>query len=121
MRKIIIKFVCAFFLTTSAYSMSCTFQMPKGLKTYTFSYQNESVYLNGMPYKVGQTIGPDAQNTTIKTSKIGRNIYEVDISITLNGQPYVSTKFQPNFGNKTAKTLIKMGAMQPMMFETRCR
>jgi len=30
-------------------------------------------------------------------------------------------KFQPNFGNKTAKTLIKMGAMQPMMFETRCR
>ena len=121
MKKLILYFCTILFITSSAHSMSCTFQMPKGLKTYTFSYQNDSVYLNGMPYKVGQTIGPDAQNTTIKTSKIGRNIYEVDISITLNGQPYVSTKFQPNFGNKTAKTLIKMGAMQPMMFETRCR
>jgi len=121
MKKIILSTFAIFFITTSAYSMSCTFQMPKGIKTYTFSYQNDSVYLNGMPYKVGETLGPDAQNTTIKTSKIGRNIYEVDISITLNGQPYVSTKFQPNFGNKTAKAHIQMATMQPMMFETNCR
>lgn len=121
MRKLILKSLFLFFLTTSAYSMSCTFQMPKGIKTYTFSYQNDLVYLNGMPYKVGQQVGPDAQGTTIKTSKIGRNLYEVDISITLQGNPYMSTKFQPNFGNKTAKVLIQMATMQPMMFETNCR
>ena len=121
MKKLILYFCTILFITSSAYSMSCTFQMPKGLKTYTFSYQNDSVYLNGMPYKAGQTIGPDAQGTTIKTSKIGRNLYEVDISITLQGNPYMSTKFQPNFGNKTAKVLIQMATMQPMMFETSCR
>ena len=120
MKKLILYFLAIFFVTSAAYSMSCTFQMPKGVKTYSFSQQNDTVYLNGMPYKVGETLGPDAQNTTVKTSKIGGNAYEVDVSITLNGQPYLTTKFQPNFGNKTAKSIIQMGAMQPMMYETSC-
>ena len=121
MKRLALYFFAIFFITSSAYSMSCTFQMPNGIKTYTFLYQDDSVYLNGMPYKVGETLGPDASNTTVKTSKIGGNIYEIDVSITLNGQPYVSTKFQPNFGNKTAKAHIQMATMQPMMFETNCR
>ena len=120
MKKLILYFLAIFFVTSAAYSMSCTFQMPKGIKTYNFSYQDGSVYVDGMPYKVGQTIGPDESGTTVKTSKIGGNAYEVDVSITLNGQPYLTTKFQPNFGNKTAKSIIQMGAMQPMMFETSC-
>ena len=122
MKKLTLYIFAIFFIITSAYSsMSCTFQMPKGVKTYSFSQQNNTVYLNGMPYKVGETLGPDAQNTTVKTSKIGGNIYEIDVSITMNGQPYLTTKFQPNFGNKTAKSIIQMGPMQPMMFETKCR
>ena len=120
MKKLTLYFFAIFFITSSAYSMSCTFQMPQGISTYTFSYENDSVYLNGMPYKVGQTLGPDAENTTIKTSKIGGNTYEIDVSITLYGEPYVTTKFQPNFGNKTAKTIIEMATMQPMMYETNC-
>ena len=120
MKKLALYFFAIFFITSSAYSMSCTFIFPEGMKTYTFSYQNDSVYLNGMPYKVGQSIGPDASGTSVKTSKIGMNTYEVDVSITLNGQPYITTKFQPNFGNKTAKSVIQMATMQPMMYETNC-
>ena len=120
MKKLTLYFLAIFFITSSAYSMSCTFQMPNGIKTYTFSYQDDSVYINGMPYKVGETLGPDASGTTVKTSKIGGNIYEVDVSIALNGQPYLTTKFQPDFGNNTAKTIIEMVTMQPMMYETNC-
>jgi hypothetical protein len=116
MKKLILYFCTILFITSSAYSMSCTFQMPKGLKTYTFSYQNDSVYLNGMPYKVGQTIGPDAQNTTIKTSKIGRNIYEVAtvcsdlcFCLTANGSSSVFIERQYSLIFAFADVIVKRG------------